>query len=85
MKNGDLPPIDDYTAIVKFAGDFNGYDHFGSFEASAKAAKAKSRDSLIAIQNELFFAYRAANHTGDTTILLSTYEQLLPLFEDYLA
>ncbi|MEO0699266.1 MAG: hypothetical protein AAFY81_06055 [Pseudomonadota bacterium] len=84
MSNARLPPVKDYSAIAKFAGSFNGYEHFGSFKACSEAAKAKSRDNLDAIRNELFFAYRAANHTGDTNILLSAYEELLPLFERYL-
>lgn len=79
-----LPDPGDRRAIVEFARSFNGYEHFGSFAACANTAKAKKRETLIDLRNELFFAYRASNHTGDPKVLTSAYEELLPYFKRYL-
>ena len=79
-----LPDLGNRNAIVEFAGSFNGYEHFGSFAACAEAAKAKKRETLNDLRNELFFAYRTSNHTGDPRVLTSVYEELLPYFERYL-
>lgn len=51
----DLPDVNDREAIRLFAADFDGYQHFGSFQACAAAAKAASRDSIASLRNELFF------------------------------
>ena len=61
---------------------FNGYEHYGSFDASAEAARAKTRDSLEALRNELFFAARASRHRGDD-LFLDTYRDLLPLLREH--
>jgi len=74
-----LPKPGDRNGIVAFAGTYNGYREFGSFEACAKAAKARRRESLPDLRNELFFSYRASNHRGDDGVL-DTYEELYPLF-----
>ena len=79
-----LPDPGDRKAIVEFAGSFNGYEHFGSFAACANAAKAQKRETLIDLRNELFFAYRASNHTGDPQVLTNAYKELLPYFERHL-
>ncbi|MEO0872805.1 MAG: hypothetical protein AAFY19_12730 [Pseudomonadota bacterium] len=79
-----LPDPTDRKAIVEFAGSFNGYEHFGSFAACANAAKAKKRETLIDLRNELFFAYRASHHTGDSQVLINAYEELLRHFETFL-
>ena len=83
MRLTDLPPSDDYEAVRKFAATFNGYQHFGSFGACAAAAKAKSRSSLDECRNELFFAYRATNHTGHDS-LTPTYVELLPFLRRFI-
>ncbi len=80
----DLPPKDDFEAIFEFAMNFDGYKHYGSFEACAQAAKSRRRDSLDAIRNELFFEARATRHT-DSDSLTPTYRELFPLFRQFLA
>lgn len=82
MKATDLPADGDSSAIFEFAMSFNGYEHFGSFEASADAANSGDRSSLDLIRNELFFAARASRH-GDGEHLVSTYRELLPLLGHY--
>jgi hypothetical protein len=81
--NGDLilPSPDDREAIVAFAASFDGYAVHGSFGACADAAKAARRETLGDLRNELFFAYRAGNHLGDSEVLSSKYAELLPHFE----
>lgn len=77
----DLPNPDDASAIFAFAMTFNGYDYFGSFDASAAAAGSGDRSSLTLIRNELFFAARASRH-GDDDRLIILYRELLPLFAE---
>lgn len=79
----DLPPDNDPDAVFAFAMSFNGYEHYGSFEASADAARAKTRDSLEALRNELFFAARASRHRGDD-LFLETYRDLRPLLRAHM-
>lgn len=76
----DLPDPDDRESIREFAATFRGYKHFGSFEAGATEAEAQKRETLIDLRNELFFAYRASNHLGDSDFMISTYRNLLPHF-----
>lgn len=83
MKATDLPADGDSSAIFEFAMSFNGYEHFVSFEASARAAASGDRSSLDLIRNELFFAARASRH-GDDDRFVATYRDLLPLFRLYL-
>jgi len=78
-----LPNPSNTAAIREFAASFNGYEHFGSFAACADEAKARKRDSLIALRNELFFEFRAANHQGNSGYV-ERYRELLPLFEQFL-
>lgn len=78
----ELPPENDPAAVFAFAMSFNGYDHFGSFEASADAARARTRDSLVALRNELFFEARASRHRGDD-LFLETYRDLLPFLREH--
>ncbi|MQY49512.1 hypothetical protein GAO09_26100 [Rhizobiales bacterium RZME27] len=59
---------------------FNGYKHFGSFQAAADAANAQRRDTLEDLRNELFMASRGSNHRGDNEFL-DVYRELLPFFE----
>lgn len=84
MKATDLPAEGDASAIVEFAMSFNGYEHFGSFEASADAAMSGDRTSLELIRNELFFAARASRH-GDDDRFVDTYRELLPLLRRFVS
>lgn len=77
----DLPSPTDSDGIKSFARTFNGYEHFGSFETCAQEAKLQKRDTFDSIRNELFFAYRAGNHTGDHNIVVAAYVELLPIFK----
>ncbi len=79
----ELPDPEDREAIIAFAQTFNGYEHHGSFSACSKAAKTQSRDSIEAIRNELFFAYRTGNHVGDDSII-QVYKELLPHLQRFL-
>jgi hypothetical protein len=76
----DLPSVSDRTAIVDFARTFNGYEHYGSFQACVEQARLKNRKTITDLQNELFFAYRAGNHTGDTETIVTAYRELHPYF-----
>jgi hypothetical protein len=78
----DLPPDDDPDAIFAFAMSFNGYQHYGSLEASAEAARKAERDSLEALRNELFFSARASRARDDDRYL-ETYREILPLLRRY--
>jgi hypothetical protein len=79
-----LPGEDDPAAIFTFAMSFNGYEEFGSFEASAEAARQKGRRTLREIRNELFFAARASRHGGCETYV-DVYRELVPLLRSYAA
>ncbi len=81
MRLSDLPDPNDRDAIFEFAMSFNGYERFGSFDASAIAAGSGDRSSLELIRNELFFAARASRH-GDDDQFVDLYRRLLPLFVD---
>lgn len=67
------------TAISKFAMTFNGYEYFGSFDASVDAAASRDRSSLALIRNDLFFAARGSRN-GDDDRFVDVYQQLLPRF-----
>lgn len=82
MRLSDLPNENDATAIFKFAMSFDGYVHFGLFEASAAASASSDRSSLELIRNELFFAARASRHNGGDEFV-SLYSDLLPLLKRY--
>ncbi len=74
-----LPPLGDAAAIFAFGMTFNGYEAFGSFEACAAAAKARRRETLEDLRNELFFACRASRHMQDDAYV-AAYAELRPLF-----
>lgn len=80
MTKDDLPDANDPSAIFEFAMTFNGYEHFGSFGACEKAARARIRASLEDVRNELFFECRASRHRGDDGFM-RVYADLLPYFE----
>jgi len=73
-----LPASDDRHAVFKFAMSYNGYEETGSFEESAKLARAGGRATLDEIRNELFFSARASRHRDDDEFLM-TYLELRPL------
>lgn len=74
----DFPEVDDDKAVWAFASSFNGYMHYGSFEATASAAKKSKREALTEIRNELFMYMRATNHQGSGPEL-PLYAELRPL------
>jgi hypothetical protein len=78
----ELPPENDPDAVFAFAMSFNGYQHYGSLEASAEAAGKRKRDSLEALRNELFFSARASRARDDDQYL-ETYRDILPLLRRY--
>lgn len=78
MEITDLPDANDAAAIFEFAMTFNGYEYFGSFDASAAAAGSGDRSSLALIRNELFFVARASRHGADDRFV-ALYQKLLPL------
>lgn len=82
MNLSDLPDENDRPAIFKFATNFNGFDHLGSFEAAADVAASGDRSSLNLIRNELFFAARASRHRDDQSYV-SKYQELLPLLRQH--
>ena len=75
-----LPSVDDPRKVAKFAHLFNGYDHYGSFEACADKALARTRESITEIRNELFFSVRASRHSGDRGFI-EHYRELLPILK----
>lgn len=84
LKLADLPAEDDRQAVFEFAMTFNGYEHYGSLEASAAAAKEKTRDSVTDLRNELFVSARASRHS-DSDAYLTRYAELLPYFRKLIA
>ena len=78
----DLPDEHDRPAIFKFATSFNGFEHIGSFERAADAAKSGDRSSLNLIRNELFFTARASRHRDDQSYV-TKYRELLPLLQQH--
>lgn len=77
----DLPDPDDSRAVFAFAMSFNGYEYFGSFSASMKAAKQRTRATLLNVRNELFASARESRHAG-TEDFLGLYRELLPLMHE---
>ncbi len=79
-----LPPVGDRNAVFKFAMTFDGYEYFGSLEASAEKARQRSRATLAEVRNELFFSARASRHCDDDHFL-ERYAELLPHFRALLS
>lgn len=79
LRLADLPAADDRRAVFAFAMTFNGYEHYGSLEASVSAAREKKRESIDDLRNELFIAARASRHS-DSDAYLTRYAELLPYF-----
>ena len=84
IRLNDLPDASDEQAIFRFAMTFNGYEHFGSFESCAAAARASKRSTLLEVRNELFIEARASRHRGDDNYV-QTYRELLPTILSLLA
>jgi len=79
-----LPDIGDAHGIYKFAMKFNGYEHHGSFEACANAAKEKKRSTKADCLNELFFWARASRHDSgliEDAKFVQVYSELKPVLE----
>lgn len=83
MTLSDLPDPDDHDAIAQFAVSINGYEHFGSFQAAADQARAKRRQSITDLQNELFMSYRGSVHRRDRAYV-ALYKELEPMFRRFL-
>ena len=77
---GDLPDPDDREAVKQFEQSFNGYEHFGTLKKTVDEAKARRKETLPDLRDELFFMYRAENHTGSTDRHFETYRALYPHF-----
>ncbi|MEL6302449.1 MAG: hypothetical protein AAFV47_11050 [Pseudomonadota bacterium] len=75
-----LPDVADRDSVFEFAMSFNGFEHHGSFEKCAAAAKSRTREDLSALRNELFFEARASRHRMDDEFL-DIYRELLPLIQ----
>lgn len=84
MTIDDLPESGNREAVIAFALAFNGYEYHGSFNACAQEAKARRRDSIVALRTELFFSQRAGNYQGSDRIS-AIYPELLPHFRRLLA
>ena len=71
IRNRDLrladipPPQADWDAIGTCALTFDGYRHWGSFEACAQVANGKHDGSLTELRTWLFFEQRRWRHFGD--------------------
>ena len=53
MTNIKLPDVDDRDAIVRFAGEFNAYEHWGSFNKAV--GRGSKRKNLIDLKTEFQF------------------------------
>jgi hypothetical protein len=73
----ELPDPDDAEAVWEFAMSFNGYEHFGSFDASSEAARSRQRRTIDDLRNELFFAARASRFGGAD--YMEAYRLIRPL------
>jgi hypothetical protein len=78
-----LPDPLDRNAVFAFAMSFDGYEHFGSFEAAAQNARTRSRETLTDIRNALFMHARGSRHRGDD-LFLEHYRDMLPRFRQLL-
>ena len=83
LKLEDLPDPADQDAVFAFAMSFDGYEHFGSFEAAAQNARARSRETLTDIRNELFMQARGSRHRNDD-LFLNAYQDMLPRLRELL-
>jgi hypothetical protein len=83
LNSTHLPDPQDRNAVYAFAMTFNGYEHFGSFEAASANARARQRLTLVDLRNELFMQARGSNHRGDD-YFLTCYRELLPKCKELL-
>lgn len=62
----DVPPADASMDIIcHFAHTFEGYKHWGSFNACADVANAQRHGTLSELRTCLFFEFRRERHTGE--------------------
>jgi hypothetical protein len=76
-----LPQAGDAKEVFAFAMSFDGYRQFGSFSAATANAKAKTRQTLADLRNELFVSARSSRHVGSDAYI-DLYEELLPLIRE---
>ncbi len=76
-----LPQTDDAKEVFAFAMSFDGYQQFGSFSAATANARAKPRQTLADLRNELFVSARSSRHVGGDAYI-DLYKQLLPLIQE---
>jgi hypothetical protein len=79
-----LPEPADEKAVFNFAMSFDGYEHFGSFDAATNNARVRPRTTLTDLRNELFMTARASKHCQDDGFI-ARYIELLPLFKKLLS
>jgi hypothetical protein len=71
VPNSDLHPADipaagaSWEDIWRFADTFQGYKHWGSFEACARIANEQRHATLTDLRTCLFFECRRWQHYGD--------------------
>lgn len=84
LKIADLPSLNNAREIFSFGMTFNGYEHYGSLEASADAFRRfqcsgdKQSSDLTEIRNALFFCCRASRHM-QVDDYIEYYAELQPL------
>lgn len=81
---GHLPEPSDERAVFAFAMSFDGYEFFGSLAAAAENARARKRETLTDLRNELFMSARASKQC-DEDVFLACYREILPLLKQAIA
>jgi hypothetical protein len=62
----DLPlPNADWPEVWRFADAFNGFEHWGSFQARAEVANQQRGSTLTELRTCLFLECRRWHHYGD--------------------
>lgn len=65
LKASRIPDPDaEWDEIGQFALTFNGYEHWGSFEACAEIARERRQSTLTELRTCLFFEQRSWRHAG---------------------
>jgi hypothetical protein len=80
LKTELLPSPEDPGAIFRFAMLFDGYEHFGSLEEASAQARARRRETLTDLRNELFVSCRRSRHQ-DSDEFIGVYRELYPLLQ----
>jgi hypothetical protein len=76
-----LPQAGDAKQIFAFAMSFYSYRQFDSFRAATANARAKPRQTLADLRNELFVSARSSRHVGSDAYI-DLYRELLPLIQE---